>query len=181
MIDIMSVTLNDLFRLLPFTERQFGAGEYLFHQGDEVRFLYRILMGSAQLIRHQMHGSTLILQRADAGAVLAEASMFSDRYHCDAVAAAPVCALVIGKAAMRGALAQNSGLAEAWAAHLAHEVQRARFRAEMLSLRTVKERLDAWIDLNERFPPKGEWKTVATEIGVSPEALYRELAKRRQR
>ena len=48
-----------------------------------------------------------------------------------------------------------------------------------LSLRTVAERLDAWIAASGRYPAKGEWKTVAAEIGNSPEALYRELAKRR--
>ena len=31
----------------------------------------------------------------------------------------------------------------------------------------------------EGLPAKGTWKTVANEIGTSPEALYRELAKRR--
>lgn len=50
----------------------------------------------------------------------------------------------------------------------------------MLSLKTVAERLDAWTAANQGAPPiKGEWKTVAVEMGVSPEALYRELAKRR--
>jgi hypothetical protein len=31
------------------------------------------------------------------------------------------------------------------------------------------------------LPPKGEWKSVAEQIGVSPEALYRELSRRRKR
>jgi hypothetical protein len=30
------------------------------------------------------------------------------------------------------------------------------------------------------FPEKGDWKLVASQIGVSPEALYREIAKRRE-
>lgn len=29
------------------------------------------------------------------------------------------------------------------------------------------------------LPAKGEWKSVAQQIGVSPEALYREIARRR--
>jgi len=40
--------------------------------------------------------------------------------------------------------------------------------------------LDAWIAGNGGdFPPRGEWKLIAGQIGVSPEALYREIAKRR--
>jgi hypothetical protein len=53
--------------------------------------------------------------------------------------------------------------------------------AETVSLRTVAQRLDAWLAWNEdRLPGKGEWKAVAEEISVSPEALYRELAARRR-
>ena len=60
------------------------------------------------------------------------------------------------------------------------EVQRARAQAETLSLKTVAERVDAWTTLNNGLPPpKGRWRQVASEIGVTPEALYRELARRR--
>jgi CRP-like cAMP-binding protein len=70
--------------------------------------------------------------------------------------------------------------ARAWARHLAQEVQRARAQAEILSLKTVAERVDAWITLNDdALPPKGYWHQVASEIGITPEALYRELARRR--
>ena len=63
--------------------------------------------------------------------------------------------------------------------HLAHEVQALRFKAEVLSMKTVTERLDAWISWKgENSLKKGELKNVANEIGVSPEALYREMGKR---
>jgi CRP-like cAMP-binding protein len=66
--------------------------------------------------------------------------------------------------------------------HLAHELQRARLHAEILSIRTVAKRLDAWLATRGGDAPhRGEWKTAANEIGVSPEALYREMARRRLR
>jgi CRP-like cAMP-binding protein len=77
-------------------------------------------------------------------------------------------------------LHEDPALAAAWAQHLALEIQRARAHAEILSLKTVAERVDAWITLNDgTLLPKGSWRRVASEIGVSPEALYRELARRR--
>ena len=77
-------------------------------------------------------------------------------------------------------MSSNSSFSEAWTRHPAHEVQRARLHAEILSLKTVAARLDAWVAWNDGIAPeKGEWKPVAEQIGVSPEALYRELAKRR--
>ena len=49
-------------------------------------------------------------------------------------------------------------------------------------MRTVAERLEAWTAWNgSKSPKKGEWKLVANQIGVSPEALYREFAKNRRR
>ncbi len=142
--------------------------------------MYQILAGAVHLIRHQSSGATVILQRAGVGSILAEASLFSDCYHCDAITVAPARTMVIVKSTMRSRLANNADFAESWAARLAHEVQDARLRAEILSLKTVSARLDAWIAWNGgSLPAKGERKTVATEIGTSPEALYRELAKRR--
>ena len=74
----------------------------------------------------------------------------------------------------------SKSLGNVWASYLARELQRARLRSEILSLKTVAQRLDAWIGWNGGRPPeKGEWKFVASQIGVSPEALYREIAKRR--
>ncbi len=53
-------------------------------------------------------------------------------------------------------------------------------RSEILSMRTVVKRLDAWLlSHGDRLPAKGEWKNLALQIGVSPEALYRELARRK--
>ena len=44
---------------------------------------------------------------------------------------------------------------------------------------TVFERLDDWLDWNDgNLPPKGRWKSLAAELGVTPEALYRTLAQR---
>ncbi|QOF75476.1 hypothetical protein IG197_34440 (plasmid) [Aminobacter sp. SR38] len=48
--------------------------------------------------------------------------------------------------------------------------------------RTVAERLDAWFGENDwKLPPKGNWQGMASEIGVTPETLYRQLAVRRRR
>jgi hypothetical protein len=58
-------------------------------------------------------------------------------------------------------------------------VQRARAQVEIVSLKKVSERLDAWLALSGDLPPKGQWHRLASEIGVTPEALYREIARRR--
>ncbi|MCC0057549.1 MAG: Crp/Fnr family transcriptional regulator [Rhodobiaceae bacterium] len=160
---------------------EIAAGEYLFHRDDPVRWMFLVLEGEIRLLRYQENGDPVILQRASDKEIPAEASLFSDRYHCDAIAAAQSRVLAIPKAAFHQRLKDDPELYNAWAARLAREVQRARQRSEILTLKTVSLRLDAWLTWNSELPPKGAWLRLAQEIGVSPEALYREIAKRRKR
>jgi len=181
MIMIMSESLIEALWNASERERTLAAGSVLFRAGDRVRSLYFVVTGEMRLVRSIVHGLQLTLQRAGPGAILAEASLFAGTYRCDAVAAE---ASVLRAAPLRrieATLATEPRLARAWTNHLAQEVQRARAHAETLSLRTVAERLDAWTALNEgALPPKGRWRYVAAEIGVTPEAFYREIARRRQ-
>lgn len=176
---IMSVSVVDLLTSSGGRKRTLGAGEYLFHLGEPVLSFFVILEGEVHLIRHQEHGGAIILQRANPGEILAEASLFSDCYHCDAVTEKGAMVQSIPKRELRERLRKEPDFAEAWAAHLAREIQNTRLRSEILSLKRVASRLDAWLVWHRELPPKGEWAQLASQIGVSPEALYREMAKRR--
>ena len=164
---------------LPHTQRVFRKGQYLFHQGDAVVSMFLIEAGEARLLRRQRDGGAIVLQQALPGSFLAEASLFTASYHCDATATTRLSARLISRNSMRKLFESDPAFAAAWASHLAGEVRSARLRAEILALKTVAERLNAWTAANGEFPPKGTWKTVAQEIGTSPEALYREIAQRR--
>ncbi|UYN94000.1 MAG: Crp/Fnr family transcriptional regulator [Enhydrobacter sp.] len=181
MMEIMSAHLIDRLARLATGERAFKAGQALFRHDDRVTVIHVVLEGEVRLVRSLGGGGELTLQRARPGDVLAEASLFSERYHCDAVALCAGRTRVIDKSTLRRALSTDRDLANAWTARLAHEVQRARQRAEILSLRTVADRLNGWLAASgQQLPGRGAWRTLATEIAVSPEALYREIAQRRR-
>jgi CRP-like cAMP-binding protein len=136
--------------------------------------------GDIRLIRFLDDGTAIVLQRAGAGSIVAEASLFASAYHCDGLAFAPTRLKSIPKETVTESLRKSHSLSEAFAAHLAKEVQQTRMRSEILTLKTVAQRLDAWLAWHDGlFPTKGNWRSVAMEIGVSPEALYREMANRR--
>lgn len=180
MITIMLRSIEPYLTGCRGRQRHFESGQPVFHRGDPVTDMHFVLQGSIHLVRHQSDGSTLILQRAVPGSILAEASLYSGAYHCDAVACGAAETRMYSKASLRKLLVKSPEFANFWANYLAQELQRARLRSEILSLKTVAARLDAWIAWNGGNPPeKGEWKLVAGQIGVSPEALYREIAKRR--
>lgn len=181
MIIIMSYELFDRLKRLPHRHRQVAARAFLFRQGDPVRSLFLVEQGTIELVRYAEGGSELVLQRASKGTIVAEASLYSRTYHCDGIASSSALFLTFSKVRVRNAFHRDAELAERWGAHLSSMVQAARFRAEILARRTVTDRLEGWLTLHDgQLPPKGAWNRLAVEIGVTPEALYREIAKRRR-
>jgi CRP-like cAMP-binding protein len=86
---------------------------------------------------------------------------------------------ILDKSDFLAALDHNPTLSRTWACMLANSVQAARMRAEIRSLPTVASRLEAWLEQGNALPQKGHWQSLAAELSVSREALYRELARRR--
>jgi len=150
----------------------------LFRREDKVQRVYLIVTGSMKLERTLTEGDPLVLKRAGAGALLAEASLFAERYHCDAIACEPSELLALPKKIVLERLHATPVSAVAMVAETSREVQQLRARIEILRLKRVSDRLDAWFEIFDA-PGKGQWVDVAEAIGVSPPALYRELARRR--
>ena len=181
MIDIMLENLLAVVVSRATRRRALAKDSCLFRQGDEVKSVFIVETGSIELTRFQENGAPLILQRAGPGGVLAEASVYSEIYHCDALAAEACLIHEWERPAFLKLLADSPRHSAFWAAYLAREVQSARYRSEILTRRSVSERFDCWLTWQGgAMPPKGRWKSVAAQIGVSPEALYRELARRRR-
>jgi CRP-like cAMP-binding protein len=176
MIVIMS---DDLFPLFDGGfPRTLARDESLFLTGAPVRSMFLVTEGQVDLIRHTESGLRILLYRAGPGAVLAEASAYSDAYHCDGTAACPAQVRSIALATFHARLDASPDLAKAWAARLAHGLQGSRLNAAIRSMRTVEERLEAWLAGAKALPPKGQWSNLAETLGVTREALYRELSKR---
>jgi CRP-like cAMP-binding protein len=179
MIAIMSTEIARIFD--GSDERAITAGTWLFHAGDAVTHLYLVTDGTVALDRVTAGGTPVTLQLARAGQVLAEASAYARAYHCGARAVTAAVLRAVPVSRFLGRLAEEPRLAMTWAEHLAHSVQAARLRAEIRTLRTVAERLDVWLGDDGVPPPKGARQELAAELGVTREALYRELARRRRR
>lgn len=178
MIRIMSDLAARLLDLSS-TRRALASGEQLFRIGDRVERIYLVLSGEVALERISTDGNRLILHWARAGDIVAEASYFARHYHCDAISMTKSQVAGIALAHLEAASRSDPGLMELFARHLAKELQQTRIRAEILSLRRVSDKLDAWLLFHDALPDKGQWLILAHEIGVTPEALYRELGRRR--
>ena len=162
--------------------RTLEAGESLFRRNDKVEMAFLVREGQVLLRRALKDGGLLTLHIANAGDLVAEASLFAAQYHCDAVTDRTTKVSAIPKAQLLKDFENGS-----WGGNLSvralerttKELQALRTRIEIMRFRKVTDRLDAYLELNG--PPKeGGWVHVADWIGVTPPALYRELAKRRR-
>lgn len=161
------------------TIQRFDPGDTVFCAGSAVKQVFLVCSGRTALVRPLLSGEPAVLQRASSGCIIAEASVYAQHYHCDCVALEETELVHMPRKSFLDVLRSDSHLAETWASYLAHGIQQARMLAEIRSLRTVAERLDAWIAEYGELPEKGQWQGLAYELSVSREALYRELARRR--
>ncbi len=176
MIFIMLLWQN-LFVSAPL--RSLEQGRVLFRQDDPIDTMYLVRSGRVALERPLKDGTALTLHIASAGKALAEASLFAETYHCDAVARTAAQVVALPRAEFLSTLSNRPDAALSLIQTHAKEIQTQRARIEILRLRRVSDKLDAWLDFHG-MPKKGEWSRVAEQIGVSPPALYRELARRRR-
>jgi CRP-like cAMP-binding protein len=161
--------------------RVLKARELLFRQGDRTAAIYKVERGRLRLIRRTLDDRLVILHTARRGEFFAEASLFAETYHCDAVAAAPSRVRVYPRAAVMAALRADPDLAQAFMARLAVQLQELRTLMELRNIRSARERVLQYlrwraIEQGRGIAVEGQLQDIAAEIGITREALYRALA-----
>lgn len=159
-------------------QRRHARGERLFETGRRPTWMHHVDAGEVVLLRTGEDGGEVVLQRTRHG-FIAEASLQAERYHCDAVVVADARVTRVPRPALLDALRADAAFALRWIAMLNQEVRRLRQQCERLSLNTVEARLLHL--LRTEGGPAGlsldaGLKTLAREIGVTHEALYRGVA-----
>lgn len=153
--------------------RTISPGETLFHQGDSTRGFFYLLEGAIQLQRVTESGQEVLVLRAAEGDTFAEASLFHSTYHCNAVATKSSQVIECSKKAVLSRFRDDSRFALAMSERFAIQVQQMRSRLEILSIRSAEERVfRAVVDglLSDTIT------SLAKEIGLTPEVVYRSLA-----
>jgi CRP/FNR family transcriptional regulator, dissimilatory nitrate respiration regulator len=161
------------------TVRVLAPGELLFRQGNPAAAIYKVESGRLRLIRRTVDDHLVILHTARRGEFFAEASLFAEAYHCDAVAAVQSRVRVYQKAMVMDALRTDPALAEAFMARLARQLQELRALMELRNIRSARERVLQYLRLHARdrsIAVEGQLQDIAAEIGITREALYRTLA-----
>jgi CRP-like cAMP-binding protein len=147
-------------------------GETLFRQGQATSGFYHVVSGAVTLQRTGVDGGCLTLHRAVAGGFFAEASVFSQHYHCDAVCTKAGHVVKIAKDGFVAQLGADPAFAEAFTRLLAQQVQHYRAHIELLAIPSSKERLLAAVQAGYFDATVIE---LASRINLSHETCYRAL------
>jgi CRP-like cAMP-binding protein len=159
-------------------QRRYERGTLLFQTGRRPGSMHFVSAGEVILQRLGEDGEVAILQRTRHGFV-GEASLQADRYHCDAFVVADANVTRVPRPALLAALTSDAAFALRWIGMLNKEVRRLRQQCERLSLNTVEARLLHLVRTDgdaSGLPIGSGLKTLAPEIGVTHEALYRCVA-----
>jgi CRP/FNR family transcriptional regulator, dissimilatory nitrate respiration regulator len=161
--------------------RSLTRNEVLFRQGDKVTAIYFVEEGRLRLERRTFDGRVLILGTTPADRFFVEAALFAETFHCDAVATEPSRVRVYPKAAVLNALRNDSTSAMSFLSHVAREVIDLRQQLELIKVRSAKDRVMLYLDLNagpdgHTVELRGQLQDIASELGLSREVLYRTLA-----
>lgn len=155
----------------------FEKGAYLFHHGKKPEYMFFIVSGEAVLTRTSSHGEPTILQRCRGG-FISEASLLADAYHCDAIATHNGQAITLPIKSFRDSLADDK-FSMKWVQLLSKEIMRLRTQSERLGLKDIRSKLIHLIEAegkNGVLTLQSDFKSLASEIGVTHEALYRAIA-----
>ena len=162
--------------------KSLARNEVLFRQGDKVSAIYFVETGRLRLERRTFDGRPLILGTTPAGEFFVEAALFADTYHCDAVATEPSRVRVYPKATVLKALRADATNAVSFLALMARQVMGLRQRLELMKVRSAQARVMLYLDLHadpdsQTVQLRSELQDIASELGLSREALYRAFAR----
>jgi len=179
-----------------YQTRQLSAGEYLFHQGQEVNYIYGIQNGRVHLFRDLPDGSSVSLHVAQSGQTFAEAALFVSHYHCHAKVEIESEVLCINAHVLKELLSESSSLSLDILQLLAGQIRDLRAQLMLRDIRSADDRLLTWLRLRGKEIPAQHscrdplasrsqlevpivrtWSAIAEELGLTREAIYRSLAK----
>lgn len=154
-------------------------GSILFAPGDATQGFYAVLNGAVRVYRVSPKGKEITLEIAGAVSTFAEASLFSDIYHCYAEALRDSTVYLIRKNAFLDMIRRDLEFAAGWIHILSFEVIHLRERIEELSLKSPRARIASYVVLlsdMQNAPTVTlpvHRKSIATLLGMTHETFYR--------
>ena len=147
------------------------AGDLVFHQGMRTHGLFVVRSGRVHLERVGPDGARFVIHRALPGTSFAEASVFSQHYHCDARVVEAGDLVRIDKASVLAAFA-DPDFARAYGRQSTQLIQAQRQLMEIIGIRRANDRVIAGMVAGLL---DGSIVDFAARLQLTHEATYRAL------
>jgi len=175
----MKTITEFLSSLKPTETFDLNPGEYLFHQNDPSKGIFVINKGRVKLMRDSIDGNVVIIHIAQQNESLAEASLFSNQYHCHAKTDIHSQVVLYDKEQILTYLATDTALSLNFIEVLARQIQKLRLLLELRGIRAPRERimqyLQVMVDSEQVLQIESTYKDLAIKLGMTHETLYRVL------
>lgn len=128
--------------------------------------------GAIELTRETSSGHSIVIHRAYEGAMFAEASLFTNLYHCTAIATKDTAVIECRRDIILNLLQNNLEFTRAVVLRFATHIQESRRHIELLSIRSADERVLSAINSGLLVD---DISKLANLLGLAQETVYRAL------
>lgn len=159
--------------------RRLRRGEVLFRLGERAEHVFRVRTGAVRLERVAADGSPVAIGVARPSDTVGEAALFAVEYHCDARAEVATVVESARAELLRERLRSDAALAVRVIGNLTRQLRDVRAMLELRSSHSARERVLRYFALFGSVAALGDvsLQTLAHQIGMRPETLYRTLAR----
>ncbi len=154
-------------------------GEFLFRQGASVDRLFFLEKGRVKLVRNTIEGQPLVIHIAYSQETFAEASLFSDEYHCNAICDSLSTVLSFSKDEVLVYLKSHPKYTIELLKINTAQVRDLRLLNEIKSINSAYDRVWAFLlsEVNQESKLHFSYslKDMAQKLGLAHETFYRTL------
>ena len=157
------------------------AGQVLFHHRDPAEYIFALEVGRIRLMRYTCEGNLVIFQIVRAKESFAESALFTELYHCNAVVEVPSRVICYPKTLVWEVVQNTPDLALNLLRRFDRKSQSLKQLLELRSIRSARDRILQYLLFSAspgetRIVFDRAYKDIASELGLSSETLYRNLA-----
>lgn len=161
------------------TYRRLTTGQILFQQGEQAQSVFLVESGRLRVVSFTEQ-KIINHYFVEVGESFAEIALFSEKYTYTVMADVPSRAIVIPKLGFLEALHNSTELSMIFMRQFAHRLKSIQTLLELRSIRSARERILYYLQLNLQpnqttVALEKSLKDIATELGLVPEALSRNL------
>lgn len=159
---------------------EYKGNSTIFRAGDKIHSIFFVEKGEVKLTRDTIEGRSIISYIAKEGQFFAEAALFQEIYHCNAIAITECVVRLYSKQEVVQLLLNRPDLSLDYIQFLSTQIRDLRQQLEVVNILNAKERIIQFMESNAKngvYKYPGSLKNFASILGLSHETLYRELKK----